>query len=182
MLHECATIGSRNSSGPSRNPLPVEVCGDEHIPHVARLFHHESKLLGQGTTAQPRLLGYSCAVDDTSLPKPEHLAPPKLEPKDWIRIHGFGLAALLVGVAAFIVVTILQRTLWSQPDWRITVPLFVVATALGATSIARKEGSYGLPLLGIALAAAAMVMGWFLIMAIVIAVTAIIILIMSHVM
>ena len=116
------------------------------------------------------------------LPKPEHLAPPKMEPKDWIRTHVFGLAALLVGVAAFIVVTILQRTLWSQPEWRITVPLFVVATALGATSMARKEGSYGLPLLGIALAAAAMVMGWFLIMAIVIAVTAIIILIMSHVM
>ena len=105
-----------------------------------------------------------------------------MEPKDWIRTHVFGLAALLVGVAAFIVVTILQRTLWSQPEWRITVPLFVVATALGATSMARKEGSYGLPLLGIALAAAAMVMGWFLIMAIVIAVTAIIILIMSHVM
>ena len=35
--------------------------------------------------------------------------------------------------------------------------LFVVATALGATSMARKEGSYGLPLLGVALAAAAMV-------------------------
>ncbi len=130
---------------------------------------------------QPNL-GYSVNVDDISLPKPEHLAPPKVDPKAWLRAHVFGLAALLVGVAAFIVVTILQRTLWSQPDWRITVPLFVVAAALGATSIARKESSYGLPLLGIALAAAAMVMGWFLIMAIVIAVTAIIILIMSHVM
>ena len=152
------------------------------IPHVAGVVQLGPKQLGQGTTDQPRLLGYSCSVDDTSLPKPEHLAPPTLEPKDWIRTHVFGLAALLVGVAAFIVVTILQRTLWSQPEWRITVPLFVVATALGATSMARKEGSYGLPLLGIALAAAAMVMGWFLIMAIVIAVTAIIILIMSHVM
>ncbi|MBP9086057.1 MAG: hypothetical protein KBG15_08060 [Kofleriaceae bacterium] len=121
-------------------------------------------------------------MDDPSLPKPEHLAPPTLEPKDWLRTHVFGLLALFIGVAAFIVVTILQRTLWSQPDWRLTVPFFVAATALGATSIARKEGSYGLPILGIALAAAAMVMGWFLMMAIVIAVTAIIILIMSHVM
>jgi hypothetical protein len=103
-------------------------------------------------------------VDDPSLPKPEHLSPvPKLEPKDWIVKHAFGLGALLVGVAAFIVVTIMQKQ-------------------LGATSIARKEGSYGLPLLGIGLAAAAMVMGWFLVMAIVIAATAIVILIMSHVM
>ena len=130
---------------------------------------------------QPNL-GYSAIVDDLSLPKPEHLAPPKMEPKDWLRTHVFGLVALFVGVAAFVVVAILQRTLWSQPDWRITVPLFVVAAALGATSLARKEGSYGLPLLGIGLAAAAMVMGWFLIMAMVIAITAIIILIMSHVM
>jgi hypothetical protein len=122
-------------------------------------------------------------VDDPSLPKPEHLSPvQKLEPKDWIIKHAFGLGALLVGVVAFIVVTIMQKQLWAQPSWQMTVPFFVVATALGATSIARKEGSYGLPLLGIALAAAAMVMGWFLIMAIVIAATAIVILIMSHVM
>jgi len=127
-------------------------------------------------------LGYSVGVDDSSLPKPEHLAPPKIEPKDWIRKHAFGLGTLLIGVIAFIVVTILQKQLWSQPNWQITVPFFVAAMGLGATSIARKEGSYGLPLLGIGLAAAAMVMGWFLIMAIVIAVTAIIILIMSHVM
>ena len=49
-------------------------------------------------------------------------------------------------------------------------------------SLVRREGTPALPLLGLGLAGAAMVLGWFLITAIVVGVTAVIILILSTVM
>jgi hypothetical protein len=121
-------------------------------------------------------------TEKDALSKPPHLVVPKRDARDWLAAHAFGLAALLTGVIAFIVVVIQQKQLWSSPDWRLTVPFFVVSIGLATTSLVRREGVLVLPLLGIGLAAAATVMGWFLITAIVVAVAAIIILIMSHVM
>ena len=73
-------------------------------------------------------------------------------------------------------------SLWSMPDWRITVPFFIAAAAANVVSFARKEGMPILPLSGLGLAAVSVVLGWFLVMAAIIVVTAIIILIMSAVM
>jgi hypothetical protein len=48
--------------------------------------------------------------------------------------------------------------------------------------MARKEGAYYLPLLGIGLAASAMFLGFVVVFAIVVAVTAVVILILSGIM
>lgn len=100
----------------------------------------------------------------------------------WLGQHAFGLAALVVGAIALVVVTLRQAALWSTPDWRLTVPFFVAALVLTAMSLARREGAPALALLGLGLAAVGMVLGWFLVMAIIVAVTALTILILSMVM
>jgi hypothetical protein len=111
--------------------------------------------------------------------KPDHLRPER----DWLADHVAGVAALALGVLAFIVVAISQRELWSTPDWRISVPAFVVTGIAALASIARRErGAYALWLPGLGLAAAALVLGWFLMLAVVVSVTAILILILHSVM
>lgn len=100
---------------------------------------------------------------------------PKLQPPDYANqgtplartvvqrlvAHAAGLVAMTVGAVAFIVVVIRQKELWAQPDFRLTVPLFVATLIPTAISFVRKEGSYALPLLGLGLAGVAVVMGWF---------------------
>ena len=83
----------------------------------------------------------------------------------------------------FVVVTALrQEQFWSTPDWRLTVPFFAATVVAAVVSFARREGVPALPLLGVGLAAATLVLGWFVVTAIVVAVTALLILIMSAVM
>jgi hypothetical protein len=103
-------------------------------------------------------------------------------PPGWFRHHAIGLLTLLIGLVGFIVVAISQQTFWSQPDWRLSVPFLVAAVAAGAVSLARREGAVYLPLLGIGLAAAAMVLGFVLVFGAVVLVTALVILILSGVM
>ncbi|MBV8760667.1 MAG: hypothetical protein JO257_25465 [Deltaproteobacteria bacterium] len=113
-----------------------------------------------------------------TLDKPEHLRPDG----DWLARHVAGVVALALGAVAFLVVAITQEPLWSTPDPRISVPGFV-ATAIAATaSIARRERAYPLWLGGIGLAGAALVLGWFLMLAVIIAATAVLILILHSVM
>ncbi|MCA9673756.1 MAG: hypothetical protein KC464_01850 [Myxococcales bacterium] len=100
----------------------------------------------------------------------------------WFKHHAVGLLTLLIGVVGFIVVATQQDQFWDQPDWRLAVPFFVAAVAGGAVSLARREGAIALPLLGIGLAGAALVLGWFLVFGIVVGITAVAILILSHVM
>ncbi len=109
---------------------------------------------------------------------------PKLQPPDYVNqgmplgrtvvqrlvAHAAGLTALMVGAVAFIVVVIRQKELWSQPDFRLTVPLFVATLIPTAISFVRKEGSYALPLLGLGMAGVAVVMGWFFAFAVVVVV------------
>ncbi len=111
--------------------------------------------------------------------KPE--ARPGPDP-NWFKHHAIGLVTLLLGVVAFTVVAAVQNEFWAQPDWRMTVPFLIVTLALGVVSMARKEGAYYLPLLGIGLAASAMFLGFFVVFAIVVAVTALVILILSGIM
>lgn len=100
----------------------------------------------------------------------------------WLAHHAFGLAALVVGAIGFVVTFMVQDPLWSMPDHRLTVPFFGLALVLGVVSVARKEGTLVLAVSGVALAALAMVLGWFLVMALIVGVAAIVILIMSMVM
>jgi hypothetical protein len=106
----------------------------------------------------------------------------KVSLQDWFARHAAGMAALVLGVISFIVVALVIADIEDIPDWRITVPFFAATVAAAVVSFARKEGTYAIPLLGVGLAAAAMVLGWFVALAIILAVTALVILIMSHVM
>ncbi|HEY0985869.1 MAG TPA: hypothetical protein VGD80_02415, partial [Kofleriaceae bacterium] len=101
----------------------------------------------------------------------------------WLARRPAGVAAAVLGLAAFIVVAVAQPTRWSTPDWRLTVPGLAATAIAAAISIARREpGSYPLWLLGLGLAAAALVLGWFLMLAVVIAATVALILILHAVM
>jgi hypothetical protein len=111
---------------------------------------------------------------------PAHGGPAPLGP--WIAHHTFGLLALVAGAIAFLVVALRQDQLWSSPDWRLTVPFFIGTLVLAVISIARRERAVILPLVGLALTAVAIVLGWFLVMAIIIAVTVVIIVILHAVM
>lgn len=100
----------------------------------------------------------------------------------WLARNATGLAALIVGAVGFVVTFMVQDPLWSMPDHRLTIPFFGLALVLAVVSVARREGTLVLPVAGVALAALAMVLGWFLVMALIVAVAAIVILIMSMVM
>lgn len=110
--------------------------------------------------------------------KPDHL---RAEPS-WLAGHAAGAAALVLGVIAFVVVATTQDRLWATPDWRISVPGFAATGAAAAASIARRERVPALWLIGLGLAAAALVLGWFLMIVIVIGATAALILILHSVM
>jgi len=100
----------------------------------------------------------------------------------WALQHLAGLIALGLGALGFVVVTLSQDRIWASPDWRITVPFLVATLAAAAASIARREGMWVLPLVGVGLAAAALVLGWVVITGIVIAATVVVILILHAVM
>ena len=122
-------------------------------------------------------------VDSPAAPPP--LAPMRAAPISggpWLHQHAAGVVALVLGVVGFCVVAMTQKAFWATPSFRITVPFFIAAVAAAAVSFQRRERAVAIPLLGVGLAAAAMVLGWFLIMGIVIVVTAVIILIMHAVM
>lgn len=110
-----------------------------------------------------------------SLTKPDHLQAAT-------RRSPVAIVALVLGVAAFVVVMVAQRELWATPDWRISVPGFAVTFIASLASLARREKGYALWITGLALAAAALVLGWFLMIAVVVAVAAILMLILHSVM
>ena len=95
----------------------------------------------------------------------------------------FALAAFALGLISFIVVAISQQeSLWSTPDWRISAPGFAVTAIAALVSLARREHGPGFWALGIGMAGAALVLGWFMMLAIVIAVTLLLMVILSTVM
>ena len=122
-------------------------------------------------------------VTDPPLTKPMHLRRVATPGRGWLAPRPAGAVAAGLGLLAFIVVAVAQPTLWSTPDWRISVP-GLVATAIAALiSIARHEpAAYPLWLAGLGLACAALVLGWFLMLAIVIGGTVVLILILHAVM
>ena len=122
-------------------------------------------------------------MEQAPLTRPRHLRGANVSRVAWLARRPAGVAAAVLGLAAFIVVAVAQPTLWSTPDWRLTVPGLAATAIAAAISIARREpGSYPLWLLGLGLAGAALVLGWFLMLAIVIAATVALILILHALM
>lgn len=117
------------------------------------------------------------------MPKPDHLADvPTSGGVAWLAKRPGGVAALVVGIVSFVVVAIVQEPLWTTPDWRMSVPGFVATVVASFVSIRRHERAHLLWLVGIGFAAAALVLGWFLMLAIVVGVVAILMLILNSVM
>ena len=118
------------------------------------------------------------------LEKPDHLdgRAPFDGRRVWLQQHAAGALSLVLGALAFIVVAISQDQMWSTPDWRISVPAFVLTAAAAVAAIVRKEHSSTYWLLGLGLAGAALVLGWVLMLAIIIGATALLILIFHSVM
>jgi hypothetical protein len=107
--------------------------------------------------------------------KPDHLRPVRTS-------RAAALVAFALGLLAFAVCAITQADIWSTPDWRISVPGLAVTAVAAVASLVRREKSYALWIAGLTLAAVATVLGWFLMVAIVIAVAAVLILILHSVM
>jgi hypothetical protein len=112
------------------------------------------------------------------LRKPDHLHGDG----DWLAGHAFGLAALVLGIAAFVVVAVAQDAPWATPDPRISVPAFAITAATAGASLARRERAYSLVLGGLGLAGASLVLGWVLMLAIVVGVTGVLMLIVHSMM
>ncbi|HSD91316.1 MAG TPA: hypothetical protein VLB44_27520 [Kofleriaceae bacterium] len=121
-------------------------------------------------------------MDPGPLTKPDHLRDVPSSTSRWLAMRPAGLAALVLGIAAFVVVAVSQQSMWSTPDWRISVPAFALTAGASIASLARREKAYPLWVVGLGLAAAALVLGWFLMLAIVVGVTAILLLILHTVM
>lgn len=117
--------------------------------------------------------------------KPEHLRPETTAttPRRWLAARPAACAAVVLGLLSFIVAAVSQGELWSTPDPRISVPgLAVTAVAAGISLVRREPKGYLLWCIGLGLAAAAVVLGYFLMLAIVVAVTAVVLLILNAVM
>jgi hypothetical protein len=113
-----------------------------------------------------------------TLDKPDHLRPDG----DWLARHVAGVIALALGALAFVVVAVTQEPMWSTPDPRVSVPGFIVTAIAAVASVSRREHAAPFWLAGLGLAGAALVLGWFLMLALIVAATAVLILILHSVL
>jgi hypothetical protein len=119
-------------------------------------------------------------MSDRRLTRPDYL---RRRPR--LRLSGrpAGAIALVLGVVAFVAVAVVQPSLWATPEWRIGAPGLGATAVAAVVSIARREpGASPLWLAGLGLAATALVIGWFLMLAIAVAATVAVILILHAVM
>ena len=121
-------------------------------------------------------------MDERALSKPEHLRHVPSSRRKWLAQRPFALASCALGLLSFIVVAVTQQRLWSTPDWRISVPCFAVTAIAALVSIVRREHGPGFWALGLGFAGAALVLGWFLMLALVIGATFLLMVILSTVM
>ena len=105
--------------------------------------------------------------------------------RQWIHRHRWGLAACAVGLIAIAVAGIaLGRgaSISTLPNPMFTSPLLAVAVGLAIASFVRREGAIYLPIIGVALAGAAMALGWVLAVVGILLVAALIVVILQEVM
>jgi drug/metabolite transporter (DMT)-like permease len=105
-----------------------------------------------------------------------------MTPRDWLARHLVGLIALVLGATSFTIAAVRQDELWSTPDHRVTIPLFVATLLAGVFSFVRQEPSRLLPLCGLALAAIAVALGWVIVVGAILLATAVIAYFMSELM
>ena len=125
-------------------------------------------------------MGYTWQVEHHPLPRPDHLDTPVSN--QWFGKHAGGVVTLALGVLTIIVVMVTQDQIWSAPDWRVSVPGFVITLLAATVAITRREKSSAYWLIGLGCAGAGLVLGWFLMLAIVIGATCALILILHSVM
>jgi hypothetical protein len=130
----------------------------------------------------PRFGAIVRRVADRPLERPAHLQRPE-GAGPWIATRKAGAAALGLGVLSFLLAAVVHGELSSMPPLWLTVPGLAATALAAAVSLARREprGSW-LWAIGLGLAGAAIVLGWFLMLAIAIGATAIVILILHAVM
>ena len=117
------------------------------------------------------------------LSKPEHLKPIDRSASGWLAKRKAAVAAGALGVASFIVVAVVQGEVWATPDWRVSVPGFAITAIASVLSLVRREpNGYWIWGLGLGLAAAAIVLGWFLMFAIIIGGAALLIVILHAIL
>jgi hypothetical protein len=109
----------------------------------------------------------------------ERSAAPGRRP--WFLAHAASILSLSVGFAALIAGYWLQfhdrRDITQIPDLRVMLPLFGVTAAAGILALVRREPRPALPVMAIAFASAALVLGWFLLVLAVAAATVVVLLI-----
>ena len=110
--------------------------------------------------------------------RPDHLQPTPT----WLQQRLAGVVALLLGSLTFLVVAISQNPLFSAPDPRISIPGFTVTLIAAIFSWGRRERALPYSLAGLGLATAALVLGWFMMLVIVIGATAVLIALVHVVM
>jgi hypothetical protein len=112
-----------------------------------------------------------------------HLEP-AVRPRRWPPRYLAGLVCFVLGLVSvsFAAAVVLRNhsLFGAMPDWRVTVPLWATAAIAAAASRLRREGNYGLVVAGVALASAALALGWVLVLAMVASVTLLVIYVMSE--
>jgi hypothetical protein len=105
-------------------------------------------------------------MDPAPLTRPTHLQP-AARPRSWLARQPAGVIAALVGLASFVIVVVAQHDLFTIPDPRRSVPGFALTALAAVVSIGRRERAWKLWLVGLGFATAALMLGWFLLLAIV---------------
>src|SRR5262245_29642134 len=97
-----------------------------------------------------------------SEPPPLARAAGTADAPHWLIAHACGVIAFACGVVGFAVIALTQDPLWSTPHASHSAPVLAVTAVAACASILRRERALALPLVGLGLAAAAAVLGWFL--------------------
>ena len=93
----------------------------------------------------------------------------------WLARHVVSLIAVALGLLDSVVSSFVRDGFLPTPDLRMTGPWLAGTTAACVVAIARRERPIAIPLLGVGLAVAALVLGWFLLVALVLVGTLIVI-------
>jgi hypothetical protein len=89
----------------------------------------------------------------------------------WYQRYGLGIASIAVGTAALIAAFWIQfgghRPITQVPNLSVTIPLLLVTVGCGVGAFLRHERLRGLPIAGMSMAAAAVALGWVVVLCIV---------------
>jgi len=114
--------------------------------------------------------------------KPEHLRPVDPSAGAWLASRPAALVACVLGLLSFIAVAVGQGELWATPPWYLWAPGLALTVIATAVSVGRRERGHGLWLIGLGIAAAATVLGWFVLISIVVIATAVLMVILHALM